>query len=53
MSYPREENNRMISLLHLLVQKKVLTKKEAIDLFQKGKLPITDKMKKNTKYIWD
>ena len=53
MPYPREENNRMIALLHLLVHKRILTKQEATDLFRDGNRPITEKMRKNTQYIWD
>ena len=53
MSYPREEDSRMIALLDLLVNKRIMTKQEATDLFQNGKRPITEKMRKNTQYIWD
>ncbi len=53
MPYPREEDNRMIALLHLLVHKRILTKQEATDLFRNGKRPITEKMRKTTQYIWD
>ena len=53
MPYPKEESNRMISLLHLLVHKRILTKQEATDLFRNGYRPISEKMIKETKYIWD
>ena len=53
MSYPKEEDNRMIALLHLLVHRKVITKQEATDLFSNGKRPITEKIRKNTQYIWN
>ena len=53
MPYPKEENNRMIALLDLLVQKRVLTKQEATDLFRNGYRPISEAMLKNTQYIWD
>ena len=53
MPYPREEDNRMIALLHLLVNKRLITKQEASDLFQNGKRPITEKMEKTTQYIWN
>ncbi|MDH3203615.1 MAG: hypothetical protein OEL81_02920 [Nitrosopumilus sp.] len=53
MLYPREEDNRMIALLGLLVNKSVITKQEATDLFQNGKRPITEKMRKTTQYIWN
>ena len=46
MPYPKEEDNRMIALLHLLVHRRVITKQEATDLFQNGKRPISEKMKK-------
>ena len=44
MPYPREEDNRMIGLLDLLVNRRIITKQEATDLFQNGKRPITEKM---------
>ena len=53
MPYPKEEDNRMIALLDLLVSKRVITKQEATDLFRNGKRPISDKMRKDTQYIWD
>lgn len=53
MPYPREENNRVIALLHLLVHKRILTKQEATDLFRNGSRPISEKMAKETRYIWD
>ena len=53
MPYPLEEDNRMIALLHLLVSRRVITKQQATDLFRNGNRPITQKMSKETKYIWD
>jgi hypothetical protein len=53
MPYPKEEDNRMIMLLHLLVHKRIITKQDATDLFRDGKRPITEKMRKDTQYIWD
>ena len=53
MPYPREEDNRMIALLDLLVNKGVIKKEEATELFQNGKRPISEKMSKTTQYIWD
>ena len=53
MPFPREENNRLIALLHLLVHKRILTKQEATDLFRNGNRPISEKMAKETRYIWD
>ena len=35
MPYPKEENNRLIALLHLLVHKRILTKQEATDFVSK------------------
>ena len=46
MTYPREEDNRIIALLDLLVNRRIITKQEATDLFQNGKQPITEKMRK-------
>ena len=53
MPYPREEDNRMIALLHLLVSKRVITKQEATDLFRNGQRPISEEMAKKTMYIWN
>ena len=51
MPYPKEQDNRMIALLHLLVHRRVITKQEATDLFSNGKQPITEKMRKNTIHL--
>ncbi len=53
MIYPREEDHRMLALLDLLVNKRIITKQEATDLFQNGKRPISEKMAKETMYIWN
>ena len=53
MPYPREEDNRMIALLHLLTNKRVITTQEATDLFWNRERPTTEKMRKTTRYIWD
>ena len=53
MPYPKEEDNRMIALLDLLVNKGIITKQDARELFQNGKRPITETMIKTTQYIWD
>ncbi len=53
MPFPKEEDNRMISLLHMLTERRVITKQEATDLFTRGKRPINAKMADETKYIWD
>lgn len=53
MPYPKEEDNRMIALLHLLTERRVITKQEATDLFRNGKRPISQKMADTTKYIWN
>ena len=53
MPYPLEEDNRMIALLHLLVNRRVITKQQATDLFRNGSRPISEKMRRDTRYIWD
>ena len=53
MSYPKEEGNQMIGLLHLLVHKQIITKQEFTNLFSNGKRSISNEITSETMYIWN